>query len=190
MSGARGTQSTRYVAFLRGINLGKRRIEMARLRELFEQLKLDDVETFIASGNVIFSSRERDIQKLESRIATHLEKALGYDVDTFVRTMTAVEAIAGYPAFGGGDGTETIHVAFMHEPLERAKEVALAGIRTPDDQFHVISAEYFWLCRIRTSDSLVWKLPEMKRLALPSATMRNITSVRKLVAKHGSSERR
>ncbi len=46
-----------YLAFLRGINLGKRRIEMARLRTLFVELKFADVATFIASGNVIFASR-------------------------------------------------------------------------------------------------------------------------------------
>ena len=44
----------RYIAFLRGINLGKRRLPMSQLRDLFEELGFDDVDTFIASGNIVF----------------------------------------------------------------------------------------------------------------------------------------
>jgi uncharacterized protein (DUF1697 family) len=47
----------RYIAFLRGINLGKRRLPMSQLKALFEELGFDDVETFIAGGNIVFSSK-------------------------------------------------------------------------------------------------------------------------------------
>ena len=57
-----------YVAFLRGINLGHRRIKMDRLRQLFEEMKFTGVATFIASGNVIFSSPARDGRKLAAQI--------------------------------------------------------------------------------------------------------------------------
>jgi len=46
----------RYVALLRGINLGGHTVKMDRLKKLFEELGLKNVETFIASGNVIFES--------------------------------------------------------------------------------------------------------------------------------------
>ncbi len=49
----------RYIAFLRGINLGKRRLPMSQLRSSFEELGFSDVKTFIASGNVVFSSNVR-----------------------------------------------------------------------------------------------------------------------------------
>ena len=83
----------RYIAFLRGINLGKRRLPMSQLRDLFEELGFDDVETFIASGNIVFSSKVKDASQLESRIAKHLEASLGYNVDTFVRTAEEVATI-------------------------------------------------------------------------------------------------
>jgi uncharacterized protein (DUF1697 family) len=83
----------RYVAFLRGINLGKRRPPMSQLRELFEEMGFDEVETFIASGNVLFSSKQRMRSELETRIARQLEDSLGYAVDTFVRTVEEVTAI-------------------------------------------------------------------------------------------------
>jgi len=59
----------RYIAFLRGINLGKRRLLMSQLKALFEELGFDDVETFIASGNVVFSSKVTNTSRLESQIA-------------------------------------------------------------------------------------------------------------------------
>src|SRR5450755_4384366 len=97
----------RYIAFLRGMNLGKRRLPMSRLKELFEELGFGGVETFIASGNVLFSSKVTDTQALELKIARHLEAALGYAVDTFVRTAKEVAAIGGAKIFPE-DGNEGI----------------------------------------------------------------------------------
>jgi uncharacterized protein (DUF1697 family) len=175
----------RYVAFLRGINLGKRRPPMSRLRALCAGLGFADVETFIASGNVLFSSPLRDARKMEAQIARQLEDSLGYRVDTFVRTRDEVVAIAKAQVFPGEDEEEvTVHVGFLHDKL--APEVArkLAAVRTGDDEFRVQGREYYWLCRIRTPDSWVWRSPEIKALQLPTSSMRNMTSIRKLSAKH------
>jgi uncharacterized protein (DUF1697 family) len=173
----------RYVAFLRGINLGKRRVQMSTLRTLFEELGYSKVETFIASGNVIFSTRERDGSKLEKRIAAHLQGALGYDVDTFVRTMEEVIGVASAVPFPKDTSDAvTIHVAFMHDTIGAATARSLAAVRTEVDEFSVTEREFYWLCRIRTSDSKVWTLRDIKALALPASTMRNMSSIRKLVA--------
>ena len=76
----------RLVAFLRAINVGGHTVTMEELRRLFTSLGGKDVETFIASGNVIFNSRSRDIPALEHTIEQRLHAALGYEVATFVRT--------------------------------------------------------------------------------------------------------
>ena len=178
-------QPQRYVAFLRGINLGKRRLAMSRLKVLFEELGFDEVETFIASGNVLFTTAVEDTARLESEIATHLEKSLGYDVDTFVRALAVVKTIADRKAFPE-DGEEgiTVHVGFLQKPLALEISRKLTAVRTAEDEFRVSGCEYYWLCRVRTSDSKVWTLPEVRALRLPSSTMRNMTSIRKLVSKH------
>jgi uncharacterized protein (DUF1697 family) len=61
---------TQYVAFLRAINVGGHTVKMTDLRELFETLRFKKVETFIASGNVIFESPVDDTGELEQRIET------------------------------------------------------------------------------------------------------------------------
>jgi uncharacterized protein (DUF1697 family) len=175
----------RYVALLRGMNLGNRRLPMTRLKALFEKLEFDAVETFIASGNVIFSSKAADTSKLEARIAKHLEASLGYNVDTFVRTTDEIVALGQAKVFGeeGREGI-TIHVGFFQQVLDPELARKFAAVRTKEDEIVLKGREYFWLCRVRTPDSRVWTLPETRALRLPTSTMRNISSIRKLVAKH------
>jgi uncharacterized protein (DUF1697 family) len=158
---------------------------MSQLKALFEEIGFKDVATFIASGNVVFSSRMQDRARLESKISKHLEKALGYEVETFVRSRDEVLAIAKNQPFSAeGQGATTIHVCMLHEPLSKAESGKLEKIRTPADEFAVRGREFYWLCRTRTAESTVWQLPEMKALGLPSSTMRNMTSIGKLIAKH------
>src|SRR3954469_1096146 len=76
----------RYIAFLRGINVGGHRVKMDRLRDLFTALGFSNVATFIASGNVIFEAPATDVTELEERIEAQLERSLGYEVEIFVRT--------------------------------------------------------------------------------------------------------
>jgi uncharacterized protein (DUF1697 family) len=175
----------RYVAFLRGMNLGKRRPPMSKLRSLFEELGFRNVETFIASGNVIFSTGSSSSRQIGLRIARHLESSLGYPVDTFVRTADEVAKIAGTKILSESEapGT-TVHVAFLHEKLSPGVARELQSVDTGYDRFRVKDGEFYWFCCGPISKSEVWKLPEVKKLKLPACTMRNITSLRKLVAKH------
>ena len=89
----------RFVAFLRAINVGGHTVTMAKLRVLFESLGLEDVETFIASGNVVFSSPAKNLAALENRIEDHLAASLGYEVKTFIRSDAEVAAVARHKPF-------------------------------------------------------------------------------------------
>lgn len=176
---------TRYVAFLRGINVGGHRVSMDRLRALFEELKFANVATFIASGNVLFDAPAGDRAKLEARIEAHLHAALGYEVATFLRTPAELAAIAAFRPFADADldaPGHTVHVAFLRDPLSAAETKTLMGFGTTYDEFRVHGREWYWLCRGRFSDSLVpW--PKLVK-ATPPSTLRSLVSVRKLVAKH------
>lgn len=175
-----------FVAFLRGINLGRRRIKMDGLRALFEALPLAGVSTFIASGNVIFESPQRNAAKLEGQIEQHLEKALGYAVDTFLRTRAELAEIAAARPFSPAemDAPEhSIYVGLWKIAPSAAQAKKLSSIRTEVDEIKVIGREYYWLCRIPMNESKVWALPAMRTLELPATgTMRNLTTLRKLAA--------
>ncbi len=78
-------EPTRYVAFVGAINVGGHNVKMADLREPFTVLGFTNVKTFIASGNVRFSSRAENTTALEAQIETHLAAHLGFAVDTVIR---------------------------------------------------------------------------------------------------------
>ncbi|HEU4461011.1 MAG TPA: DUF1697 domain-containing protein, partial [Solirubrobacterales bacterium] len=90
----------RYVAFLRGMNLGKRRIKNDELRRHFEAMGFEAVGTFRASGNVIFSAVRREAEaKLADRVEAELDERLGYDVPVFLRSAEEVAAVAAQEPF-------------------------------------------------------------------------------------------
>ncbi len=177
----------RYLAFLRGINLGRRRVKMDHLRDLFAELGFRGVETFIASGNVIFEERACDPRRLAGRISAHLEARLGYGVDTFVRSPGEISALAAARPFAAGDMTDenTIHVGFLAAPLPPAQARGLIACNRASDEFRLSGDNFFWLYRGRkSSDSDIWAAPAVRALRLPSFTLRNRTTIRKLAELH------
>jgi uncharacterized protein (DUF1697 family) len=173
---------TRYVSFLRAINVGNRRVAMSRLREIYEQLALDNVASFIASGNVLFDSQKKATE-LESLIEKKLEVELGYSVDTFVREFKDVQTIAAEKMFEqDGLPGHVIHVAFLRKRISPAIQRRWEGMKTELDEFRFSGTELYWLYQGRVSDSKFWSSKEFKSLVVPPMTMRNITSIRKLVA--------
>jgi len=176
--------SQRHIAFLRAINVGGHVVKMDTLRDLFESLGLAKVETFIASGNVIFEANVKDSTALERRIETHLKRALGYEVGTFIRTAAEVAAVAAYEPFAPDQKTMALSVIFLRGPLEKSAKDGLMKCCTELDDFHVQGREAYWLCRTRTSDSKITGPRLEKAIGAPS-TVRNVTTVRKLAAKYG-----
>jgi uncharacterized protein (DUF1697 family) len=174
----------RYIAFLRAINVGGHTVKMDRLRALFEEMGFADVETFIASGNVIFRAPEDDAAALEAKIERHLKAALGYEVATFVRTPAEVAETARHQPFPGEPEGSVLMVDFLRAaPAKEAREKVMA-LRTETDDFDVRGRELFWLVRAdKMSTSKLSGATFEKALGMP-ATMRNITTVKKLAAKY------
>lgn len=156
---------------------------MSQLKTLFEEMGFGDVATFIATGNVVFSSRAADRAKLENKISRHLATALGYEVESFVRTKEEVLAIGASKPFSEEiGGVTTVQVCLLREPLAAADAAKLKKIRTPTDAFAVLGLEVYWLCRVKINEATVWKDERIKAIRFPRFTMRNMTSIRKLIA--------
>ena len=81
---------SKYIAFLRAINVGGHTVKMDALRQLFESLGFSNVETFIASGNVTFEAKVGNTKALEKKIETCLRETLGHKVTTFIGTNAEV----------------------------------------------------------------------------------------------------
>lgn len=177
---------TVWIAFLRAINVGGHTVKMDRLRGLFEALGYADVETFIASGNVIFRSPAEQTRALERQIEAHLAASLGYEVATFVRTAAELAGVAGYSPFPEGEvESNRLYIGFLQSSPGDEALSRLAALHTPLDEFHVHGRELYWLCRTTMGQSAVSGAQIERALGLPT-TLRNVTTVRKLAAKYSA----
>jgi uncharacterized protein (DUF1697 family) len=178
-----------YAAFLRGMNLGRRRITNAELREHFERLGFDSVGTFRASGNVVFehgngvgAGAEQRRCELQERIEGGLAGALGYPVPTFVRSAGELREIASFEPFEAervrrsAGKLQVSLLARSPSDRERAKVLSLA---TGEDALAFGRRELYWLPSGGISDS------ELDTDAvtglLGSSTMRTVGTIEAIV---------
>jgi uncharacterized protein (DUF1697 family) len=175
----------RYVAFLRGMNLGGRRITNAELGERFTDIGLLDVCVFRASGNVIFLSDAQAESELQSRIEAGLAASLGYGVPTFLRSAEEVAQIAGDEPFSAEQldaGIGKIQVALLASmPPKKARD-ALLELSCADDLLCFGERVLYWLpCGPMSQSELNWKAVE--KLVGPT-TLRTMGTIREIAAKH------
>ena len=176
----------RYVAFLRGINLGNRRVKSPELVEHFEQMGLEEVATFRASGNVVFADPSGDSEaKLQKRVEAELEKRLGYDVAAFLRSFEEVAAIAAREPFdaraiGRSKGKPQVQL-LAKKPSAAARKNALA-LAGPDDEMAFAGRELHWLPSTGLSETEV----DLKALdkALGKGTMRTAGTIDQIARKY------
>jgi uncharacterized protein (DUF1697 family) len=175
----------RYVAFLRGMNLGGRRIKNTELREEFEALGFSAVGCFRASGNVVFEAGGADEAKLTEQIEAGLGEALGYEVPVFLRSRDELRGVAEREPFGSAavkSSRGKLQVAFLQaKPTAVARGKALA-LSTDADRLAVDGRELYWLPSGGISES------ELDLKAIESAvglwTMRTMGTVEQIAAKY------
>jgi uncharacterized protein (DUF1697 family) len=150
----------RYVAFLRGMNLGNRRIKNPELIAHFEGMGLEDVATFRASGNVVFVDPSGEAEsKLQKRVEAELDERLGYDVAVFLRSAEEVAAIAARNPFDAkaieraavNRGKPQV-VLLGRKPTAKA-EKALETIAPAGDLMVLEGRELHWLPAVGLSET-------------------------------------
>jgi uncharacterized protein (DUF1697 family) len=165
----------RQIALLRGVNVGgNKKVPMARLREVMEELGFKDVQTYVQSGNVVFSGPKRSEKHLESA----LEQAFGFPVPVVLRTRDELAKVVRANPFRkvAKDPAKYI-VVFC---AEKAK-VGLKAADYAPEQFTVRGSEvYLWLPSGMAGSELA-KLLAAKPIGTKS-TARNWRTVEKLLA--------
>jgi uncharacterized protein (DUF1697 family) len=176
----------RYVAFLRGMNLGKRRIKNPELVAHFEAIGLEDVATFRASGNVVFVDPAGESEsKLQKRVEKELGRRLGYDVAVFLRSAKEVAAIAArepFPAraIAASKGKPQV-VLLGRKPSAKAKS-ALRDLTPAGDLMAIEGRELHWLPSVGLSETEL----DTKALdaALGKGTTRTAGTIEQIAAKY------
>jgi uncharacterized protein (DUF1697 family) len=174
---------SRYVALLRGINVGgKNLIGMPALKAAFEALGLTGVSTYIQSGNVLFASREPGAA-LAARIEAALSERFGYPASLVLRSRAQLRRVVdGAPAgFGSRPALYRYDVIFLKEPLSAAEALARAPARPGVDRvFAGPGVLYFSRLLAKASQSRMSRI-----VSLPiyrQMTIRNWNTTTRLLA--------
>ncbi|QMU75662.1 DUF1697 domain-containing protein [Streptacidiphilus sp. PB12-B1b] len=130
-----------WIAFLRAVNVGGRKVEMARLRELLGAMGLGRVRTYIASGNVFFDAALDTPQQraeLTGAIQARLREEFGFEVPTILRSIPEVEAALAAAPFDQVeiDPDVRLNIVFLSGPLTGLKP----PLRSPKDDWELLDA--------------------------------------------------
>jgi len=175
----------RHVAFLRGMNLGGRRIKNEELRREFEALGFAEVSCFRASGNVIFGSEEGDEDALTRRIEAGLGEALGYEVPVFLRSAAELGKIAGREPFDAtlvAASKGKLQVAFLATAPKGPSRKRALELSTGEHRLAIAGRELHWLPSGGISESSL-DLKSLENLLGPW-TMRTMGTVEQIIARY------
>lgn len=175
----------RYVAFLRGMNLGGRRIKNEQLRAEFEALGLSDVACFRASGNVVFAADDKNEAALAARIEEGLGETLGYEVPVYLRNEDELRAVAAQRPFAPAAlraSRGKVQVAFLPEAPKAAACKRALALSTSDDRLAIDGRQLYWLPKGGLSESELDL--DAVAAALGPITIRTMGTVEQIAAKY------
>ena len=174
---------TRYAAFLRGVNLGKRTVKSAELKLAFEALGYTNVKTLLASGNVLFDARPS--KSVQQKIETGLEEKFGFRIRVVLRSLDELRAMVAADPYGGVTESEAqkLHVLLFAEPI--APGVKIAGVKGDFDVPRISEREVHLIAYRKPDGSyLASSLLDMDRKITKGqlVTARNWNTILKAIA--------
>ena len=181
----------RYVAFLRGINVGGHKlIKMETLRQIFESLGFKEVSTYIQSGNVIFASGAKKPGALKKKIERTLKREWGHEVIVALLPASELAAIVQADPFKGIEAGKDValYVAFLCGEATLKPKVPLA---LPKDYVELIGFQEhaaFIVARRKPNGQHGFPSDFIEKQFGVSGTIRNINTVTKLAALSSASQ--
>lgn len=177
----------RYVAFLRGVNLGaRRRVKSEQLRLAFEKAGFEDVATFRTSGNVVFGSSGKEGEgAIVAKAEAGLREGVGFDVQVVLRSAQEVAAIAAHEPFEPHVVAATegrLQVILMAEKPSASVRRKVLALATERDRLAIRGRELYWLPIAGTRDSDLGQ--EALGASLGLVTVRTKGTIEQIAAKH------
>jgi len=171
------------VSLLRGVNLaGHHQIKMDALRTLYESLGLEDPQTYVQSGNVIFRTSERNLARLARRIEDAIERHAGFRPDVVLRTCSELrDAVAKNPFAGRRDiHPAKLLVTFLAADPAPEDRDAVLRIQTHPEELRIVGREvYIYYANGLARPKMPWTA--VAKALKTTGTGRNWNTVTKLL---------
>ena len=175
---------TQYVALLRGINVGgNNKVEMKKLKTIFEALGYERVSTYINSGNVIFQTKEGDAEKIVARIEKALATELGVQLRVVVRDSKKIQKLVkAIPVEWLNDTKQRTDILFLWDAYDTKKSLGLIKQCEGVDTLLYVSGAIVWnVDRVHYAKSGMQKFIGTE--LYKHMTARNVNTVRTLLEK-------
>jgi uncharacterized protein (DUF1697 family) len=171
----------RYVALLRGINVGgNTMIKMTELKSSFETLGFKNVTSYINSGNLAFDANKTAEEKLAGKIEKAIASGFGMKIQVMVREQSSIaEILTNNPFKGEFESHKEMHVLFMKDKMPEDKQAQLLENNRHNEKFAVCGREIYALLKLGVADSLLGKGFIERKLKTP-ITARNWRTVEKI----------
>ncbi len=172
------------ISMLRGVNVGPHnRIKMDALRGLYTSLKLEDPQTYVQSGNVIFRTKEKPTPELAKKIQAAIERKFKFAPEIILRTADDFRAVLAANPFDRREGVEPgkLLITFLAGAPGPEALKALELFKDHPEEIHLIGRElYIYFPNGAGKSKLPWAQVE-KFLKVPG-TARNLNTVMKMLA--------
>lgn len=169
------------IAILRGINVGgKRKILMHDLKALCDQLGLEQVQTYIQSGNLIFSSNKEN-SELEDMLEKSISEKFGFEVPVIVRNLKELEtSISKNPFLSKDSDIKQLHLTFLKAHPSQENLEKIQSYNYEPDKFKIEENDVFIFCQGKYHQTKLSNNFFEKKLNV-GATTRNWKTVLKLL---------
>ncbi|MFC4221018.1 DUF1697 domain-containing protein [Flagellimonas marina] len=137
-----------FIALLRGINVGgQKKIKMAELRETLTRTGLENVQTYIQSGNVIFESSEGNLKSLENSIRETILKDFGFEVPTLVISGNDIKEILEANPFADKEEENKLYYVLLKKAPEKDLVTQFEEVNYPNEDFQVTEKCVYLMCK-------------------------------------------
>jgi len=173
----------RFVAFLRGINVGSHIVKKETLQEAFTALGFRNVMTYGQSGNVIFETDSTEPEVARTKIENKLGRTLGYDTPVFIRTISQLKAIVERSSRPVSEGTSLLVTLLPGPAGKGTMPLPLTIPKSTAEVYSSSGSEFFSLTHGGGEGALPNPFLEAKLKV--KATTRNVNVIREIVEKFG-----
>jgi uncharacterized protein (DUF1697 family) len=171
------------ILMLRGVNVGGHNVfKMDALRTLYESLGFRNVESYVQSGNVVFSSEAQSLAALAKQIGDGIEKRFGFRPDLILRTPSDLKSVIARNPFARRQDLDPrkLHVMFLADNPQKEALQQIAELKTDPEELRISGRELYMYFHNGMGRSGL-SLNKIEKILSTPGTARNWNTVEKLL---------
>lgn len=173
---------TKYVAFLRAVNVGGRVVKMDELKKICALPGMKNISTYIQSGNLLFESTAKK-EELRKKLEATLKKKLGYEVIVLLKSEADIEQIIAENPFAKKMKDKALYVTMMDQEAKPELIKTLDAYKASTEEIKFIGTNAYFLCGAKSYGETKLSNSSIEKKLKVNATTRNWATMNKVIGK-------